>query len=236
MIGTGLGRFLWVAQQRVPAIEKAVLLTLADHADKDTLECFPHQETLAEEAGCSRRTVQRALEKLRERGLIDWRRGKDRLYFRLLITLVEDDASEPVMRHSDATDAPERRFVRRHSDAQNRVIEQGHGTGGSDTPPRTPSKKGSRTRKRSPSPPTEKQLAYITSLAKERDVPVPSVDTYMAASAAIDELKEQAPLSQGQKSLRKLEDMLKWGTKDDPFNIEDDPIDKAKDVTEGEEG
>jgi len=50
---------------------KAVLIVLADHANDDFWSSFPSQETIAFEAGVSRRTVQRALAKLQAEGLVE---------------------------------------------------------------------------------------------------------------------------------------------------------------------
>ena len=49
--------------------EKAVLLVLANYADGDG-ECFPGQESIAQQAACSDRTVRRVLEAFEAKGLI----------------------------------------------------------------------------------------------------------------------------------------------------------------------
>lgn len=48
---------------------KAVLLVLADYADEEG-SCWPGQRTIATEAECGRRSVQRALDELVQRGLV----------------------------------------------------------------------------------------------------------------------------------------------------------------------
>lgn len=55
------------------ATTKGVALALLRHADFDTWECFPKVKTLAAYAGVGERTAHRALDILREHGLIDWR-------------------------------------------------------------------------------------------------------------------------------------------------------------------
>ncbi len=49
--------------------EKAVLLVLANYADGDG-ECFPGQESIAQQAACSDRTVRRVLEAFEAKGVI----------------------------------------------------------------------------------------------------------------------------------------------------------------------
>ena len=49
--------------------ETLILVVLADHADDDG-ECFPKVETIAERARCTPRSVQRALRKFEEDGLV----------------------------------------------------------------------------------------------------------------------------------------------------------------------
>lgn len=58
--------------------EKAVLLVLANYAD-GTGYCFPGQESIAEQAACSERTVRRVLDALEARGIItrEERRRRD---------------------------------------------------------------------------------------------------------------------------------------------------------------
>ena len=52
------------------AMEKAVYLALCSHADTRSRSCFPSNRTLADEVGCSERTVQRSLDVLENRGII----------------------------------------------------------------------------------------------------------------------------------------------------------------------
>ena len=52
------------------AMEKAVYLALCSHADTRSRSCFPSNRTLANEVGCSERTVQRSLDVLENRGII----------------------------------------------------------------------------------------------------------------------------------------------------------------------
>ena len=53
------------------ATETLVLVALADYASDDTRECWPNIATIARRARCDRRTAQRRLKSLEERGLID---------------------------------------------------------------------------------------------------------------------------------------------------------------------
>ena len=52
--------------------ELGVYLILAKYADNSTSDCFPSHQTIAELAGCSKDTVKRALNKLRNVGAIEW--------------------------------------------------------------------------------------------------------------------------------------------------------------------
>lgn len=62
--------FKWAMKQRSGnPTNMAVLAKLADHAD-DKGECFPSQETLAEECQCTRKTVRTAMQQLEKAGLI----------------------------------------------------------------------------------------------------------------------------------------------------------------------
>jgi helix-turn-helix protein len=51
-------------------VDKLVLLHLAEHADKDTGECWPGFGRLADYTGLTRRTVIYSINRLEERGLI----------------------------------------------------------------------------------------------------------------------------------------------------------------------
>ena len=55
--------------------EQAVLLALAFRANDRTLLCYPKQETLVEMTHLSRATVAVALNVLRQKGFLDWKRG-----------------------------------------------------------------------------------------------------------------------------------------------------------------
>lgn len=75
----------WLVHDRdVPASAKAVWLVLASHANRNG-RCWPSQETLSEEAGCSVDTVQRSLDVLCKAGAVSWtKRGRGRLYLVVL--------------------------------------------------------------------------------------------------------------------------------------------------------
>jgi len=51
-------------------VEKLVMLKLADHADDEGRNAYPSVPTMAREAGCCERTVQRTLRELAGKGLI----------------------------------------------------------------------------------------------------------------------------------------------------------------------
>lgn len=55
----------------VKGTEALVLVALADYASDETRECWPSIATLARRARCDRRTAQRCLKSLEQRGLID---------------------------------------------------------------------------------------------------------------------------------------------------------------------
>src|SRR5215216_163282 len=56
-------------EHELTAIERAVLLALADHADQDG-RCFPSQQRLATFAGTGERSVRRALKRLEDVDLV----------------------------------------------------------------------------------------------------------------------------------------------------------------------
>ena len=177
-------RLLWAATVPVQsATERAVLVSIAVHADKDTLECYPLQETIATEAGCSRATVKRTLAVLRDDGLIEWRRGRYGLMYTLKIAHHEPSKPGQIAR-CELPDSSQRAFQIAHSELQNRGYRTGvYRTGGGGTHPAKDLKEGKK--------PTRKQLGYIESLAKERDIEAPTPSTWEEASRVIDELKAQ---------------------------------------------
>jgi biotin operon repressor len=63
---------VWAKVWRVPlpAVEKIVLLRLADAANEDGTQAFPSVPRMARECGLGERTVQDALKRLRTKGLI----------------------------------------------------------------------------------------------------------------------------------------------------------------------
>ena len=60
----------WAVEQKVPALQKLVLLMLANRTNHETGRCTPRIKTLAEECGMSDRTVQRCLVELAESDLV----------------------------------------------------------------------------------------------------------------------------------------------------------------------
>jgi biotin operon repressor len=54
----------------LPTNEKVILALMCDFADDNGLSCFPSRDTLARKYGSSKRTIQRLIAKLEERGLL----------------------------------------------------------------------------------------------------------------------------------------------------------------------
>lgn len=66
----------WAWSLNLPGPAKFVLLALADQAADETDSCFPGQQRLAEMVGSSLKTVERALVRLEELGLIERRQRR----------------------------------------------------------------------------------------------------------------------------------------------------------------
>jgi len=60
----------WAIAQKIPAMQKMVLVVLADHENTDTGLCFPSVRLLAEECGMSERSVSNQIARLSAAGLI----------------------------------------------------------------------------------------------------------------------------------------------------------------------
>jgi DNA-binding transcriptional regulator YhcF (GntR family) len=60
----------WAIGHKIPALQKLVLLMLANRSNHETGKCIPKIKTLAEECGMSERSVQRAIQELGEAGLL----------------------------------------------------------------------------------------------------------------------------------------------------------------------
>jgi Helix-turn-helix domain len=70
----------WAIEVRVgDPILKNLLMAICHHADRETWSCWPSQDLLAFESEVSKRTIQRKLEELQERGFlrIEKRRNQD---------------------------------------------------------------------------------------------------------------------------------------------------------------
>jgi hypothetical protein len=61
----------WIRALKLPAGDKLTLLVLATYADRDNANAFPGVARLATESECSVREVQRRLDRLRRRGLVE---------------------------------------------------------------------------------------------------------------------------------------------------------------------
>lgn len=61
----------WATKQELPAMQKIVLIMLANHENAETKLCFPSIETLAEECGMSERSVSNQIARLSAAGLIE---------------------------------------------------------------------------------------------------------------------------------------------------------------------
>jgi biotin operon repressor len=64
----------WAVEQELPALQKLVLLMLANCANHYTGQCNPSHDRLAKECGMSRDSVKRAISELEGKGLIEVRR------------------------------------------------------------------------------------------------------------------------------------------------------------------
>lgn len=60
----------WAVGHKIPALQKLVLLMLANRSNHDTGKCIPKIKALAEECGMSERSVQRAIQELDDAGLL----------------------------------------------------------------------------------------------------------------------------------------------------------------------
>lgn len=70
----------WAVRQRLPSTQKLVLLMLAERHNKDSGQCNPSLELLADDCGLSRRSVIDQIAKLQEAGYLTVRhRAKDNL-------------------------------------------------------------------------------------------------------------------------------------------------------------
>jgi hypothetical protein len=61
----------WAVEQDLPALQKLVLLMLANRTNSDTGRCDPSHDKLANDCGMSKPSVKRAIAELAERGLIE---------------------------------------------------------------------------------------------------------------------------------------------------------------------
>ncbi|MDD5215347.1 MAG: helix-turn-helix domain-containing protein, partial [Methylococcales bacterium] len=68
----------WAVEQELPAMQKIVLLMLANRTNHDTGLCFPSHETLATECGMDKRSVIRQIEKLEAAGLLSVNRSTNK--------------------------------------------------------------------------------------------------------------------------------------------------------------
>ncbi|MBR7969080.1 helix-turn-helix domain-containing protein [Burkholderia cenocepacia] len=64
----------WAVEQDLPALQKLVLLMLANCCNAHTGRCDPSHDTLAKECGMSRDSVRRAIAEIEKKGLIEIRR------------------------------------------------------------------------------------------------------------------------------------------------------------------
>lgn len=64
----------WVLDTCDSVKEIAVYTALAAYADKDR-RCYPQHSTIAKDAKCSPRSVQRALNALQDKGVLTWKKG-----------------------------------------------------------------------------------------------------------------------------------------------------------------
>lgn len=83
----------WATKQELPAMQKIVLVMLADHNSKAGL-CFPSYDTLAVECGMTKRSVITQVEKLESAGLLSIERFKNRAN-RYVLNIVTGESLSP---------------------------------------------------------------------------------------------------------------------------------------------
>jgi hypothetical protein len=86
----------WAMKQKLPAMQKMVLVTLANRFNDDTSDCYPSHELLAKESGMAKMSVIRQIEKLESANLltvirsIDDRGNKNANRYKLHFDLVTE--------------------------------------------------------------------------------------------------------------------------------------------------
>ena len=65
----------WATQQKLPAMQKIVLVMIANRLNKDSGACFPSLDTLAKDCGMSRRAVINQIAKLESTNLLSVERS-----------------------------------------------------------------------------------------------------------------------------------------------------------------
>jgi hypothetical protein len=88
---------------------RLVLLSIANHADREGANAWPSLETIAVESRCSTATVKRAIAELRSIGELHWRRGlgqagafrKSNLYWLPLMRIQAGLPRDPAMAQSE---------------------------------------------------------------------------------------------------------------------------------------
>src|SRR6185295_12173612 len=91
----------WALKQALAAVQKLVLLVLANRADGKTHECFPSLTTIARETGLARSTVTQALGRLESLGLI--RRQRKPYQSTLYVLLMEGRSGDGLVLNTDQT-------------------------------------------------------------------------------------------------------------------------------------
>ena len=189
---------LWAATVPVRnAVGRAVLVSLATFMDRNTLTGYPGHERIAERSGCSVSTTQRALARLRDDGLIRWtvRSGNQSLLYELLADRLDDGAVGQSDRLDDGAVGQSDRSSRSNRPEQS--VNLTGAVGQSDR------RSGcSILDKEQGGRPSQKQLSYISSLAKEHGIEAPTPSTWDDASRVIDELKAQPREPQGVRAVR----------------------------------
>jgi DNA-binding transcriptional MocR family regulator len=92
----------WAIKVKIANVHaKLVLIVLASHASRETMEAFPSVGTLAEECGLSRRSVYRALSHLEKQELLSWqsRRWANGTMRSAVFTLVPPASQSAPNRH-----------------------------------------------------------------------------------------------------------------------------------------
>ncbi|MGH8659848.1 MAG: helix-turn-helix domain-containing protein [Gammaproteobacteria bacterium] len=100
-------RHRWVANLTVGGIEKGVLRVLADHANRETLRCWPSIETIVRESRFCKNAVLRTIRSLSSKGIIDVDHSAGRNRNVYVLRIGNGASDRPFEKGNGASDAPE---------------------------------------------------------------------------------------------------------------------------------